>query len=137
MLRGMCTFNLTADDPVAAADWYAVILGEPPYFRRDDDAGQAAYVEFRIGDSSHELGILRRAYAPWGGVTGGTIAYWAVDDVRAAFDALLAAGATAHEPPIERGPGYVTASVVDPFGNLLGVMENSHYEQQITARAAG
>jgi hypothetical protein len=27
----------------------------------------------------------------------------------------------------ERGPGFVTASVVDPFGNVLGIMYNRHY----------
>lgn len=26
-----------------------------------------------------------------------------------------------------RGEGFVTASVVDPFGNILGVMYNRHY----------
>lgn len=134
MLRGMTTFNITADDPAAAADWYAGILGEPPYFRRDDDEGDAAYIEFRIGDFSHEFGILNRKYAPWGGVAGGAITYWAVDDVQAAFDALLAAGAEAHQAPIERGPGYVPASVVDPFGNILGVMKNVHYEEVLATR---
>ena len=33
---------------------------------------------------------------------------------------LLARGATEHEPILERGEGFVTASVVDPFGNILG-----------------
>ena len=32
-----------------------------------------------------------------------------------------------HQAVIERGPGFVTASVVDPFGNVLGVMYNQHY----------
>jgi len=32
-----------------------------------------------------------------------------------------------HEGPVERGPGFVTASVVDRFGNVLGVMYNRHY----------
>ena len=36
-------------------------------------------------------------------------------------------GATPYQPPIERGPGFVTAVVVDPFGNLLGIMYNQHY----------
>src|SRR5262245_8854843 len=31
------------------------------------------------------------------------------------------------EPATERGPGFVTASVVDPFGNVLGIMFNRHY----------
>jgi predicted enzyme related to lactoylglutathione lyase len=134
MLRGMTTMNLTADDPAAAADWYAKLLGEAPYFRRDDETGEAAYIEFRIGDYSHELGILNRKFAPWGSVAGGVVTYWAVDDVQAAYDALLAAGATPHVPPIERGPGYVPASVIDPFGNILGVMKNVHYEDVLAAR---
>jgi len=40
---------------------------------------------------------------------------------------LLSMGATPHEDVTERGPGFVTASVVDPFGNALGVMYNQHY----------
>ena len=31
------------------------------------------------------------------------------------------------EEMVERGPGFVTASVVDPFGNILGVMYNEHF----------
>ena len=27
----------------------------------------------------------------------------------------------------EQGDGFITASVVDPFGNVLGVMYNQHY----------
>ena len=46
---------------------------------------------------------------------------------RASFERLLSMGTTVHEKPVERGPGFVTASVVDPFGNILGVMYNQHY----------
>jgi predicted enzyme related to lactoylglutathione lyase len=53
--------------------------------------------------------------------------YWAVDDVQAAFDRLLSLGATVHQEVREQGPGFVTASVVDPFGNVLGVMYNQHF----------
>ncbi len=34
---------------------------------------------------------------------------------------------------MERGPGFVTASVVDPFGNVLGVMENAHDQRVVAA----
>ena len=33
-----------------------------------------------------------------------------------------------------RGPGFVTASVVDPFGNVLGVMLNQHYVDVLAGR---
>jgi hypothetical protein len=48
--------------------------------------------------------------------------------VEAAFERLLSMGATEYEPVTRRGEaGFVTASVVDPFGNVLGVMYTPHY----------
>ncbi len=38
---------------------------------------------------------------------------------------------------MERGPGFVTASVLDPFGNLLGVMYNRHYLEILDTSGAG
>jgi predicted enzyme related to lactoylglutathione lyase len=61
--------------------------------------------------------------------------YWHVDDVHGTLDRLLEQGATLHQPVIERGEGFVTASVVDPFGNILGVMYNPHYLAMLEAGA--
>ncbi len=36
-------------------------------------------------------------------------------------------GAKEHQAPTDRGEGFITASVVDPFGNILGIMYNPHY----------
>jgi hypothetical protein len=55
--------------------------------------------------------------------------YWHVDDIHATFNRLLALGATELEAPTARGPGFITASVSDPFGNILGIMYNAHYLQ--------
>ncbi|HEX4704501.1 MAG TPA: VOC family protein [Pseudonocardiaceae bacterium] len=128
MLRGLTTVNYFADDVAAARDWYTEVLGVEAYFARPVD-GTPAYVEFRIGDHQHELGILDRRYAAHdhAGTPAGAMIYWAVDDLRATVDRLLALGATVHQEAIEHGPGFVTASVVDPFGNVLGVMYNQHY----------
>jgi hypothetical protein len=40
---------------------------------------------------------------------------------------VLALGAKEHAPITEQGDGFITASVVDPFGNVLGLMYNQHY----------
>jgi hypothetical protein len=40
---------------------------------------------------------------------------------------LVPLGARQLEALTERGPGFVTASIVDPFGNVLGIMYNRHY----------
>ena len=135
MLRGMCTVTYFADDVAAARRWYAELLGIDAYFVRPEQPAPPAYVEFRVGDDEDELGIIDRRYSPSasGDGQGGTVLYWHVDDVVSTVERLVAFGATPHEPVTERGEGFVTASVVDPFGNILGVMENSHY----AARAAG
>ena len=128
MLRGLTTVSFFADDVAAAGQWYTEVLGAPPYFTRDVD-GAPAYVEFRVGDYQHELGIVSSRFAarPRPDQPGGAVVYWHVDDVQAAVDRLLALGASEFEKPVQRGPGFVTASVVDPFGNVLGVMYNQHY----------
>ena len=129
MLRGLTTTNYVVDDLRAAIDWYTELLGVEPYFVREVD-GATAYVEFRIGDSQHELGFIDRRFAPphrTGSDTGTTLTYWAVDDVEATYERLLSLGATAHEGITARGPRLVTASVVDPFGNVLAVRYTQHY----------
>ncbi|MEJ3747289.1 VOC family protein [Actinomycetes bacterium KLBMP 9797] len=128
MLRGLTTVVLHVDDIVSATRWYAELLGIEPYFERQV-AGSPAYIEFRIGDYQHELGFLDRRYAPHAATPepAGAVVYWHVDDLPGAYERALALGAKEHQPPTERGPGFVTASVVDPFGNILGLMFNQHY----------
>ena len=122
-LRGMTTVTFYAADLAAAKAWYTTLLGVAPYFDRP------GYLEWRLGDRQGELGIVDAAYAPPGATDGpaGAILYWHVDDVAGEVGRLLAAGAKEYQPVTERGPGFVTASVVDPFGNILGVMYNQHY----------
>ena len=123
MLRGMATVTYWAADHAAAKQWYTDLLGIEPYFERP------GYAEFRIGDYQHELGLIDSRYAPEGSATGpgGAILYWHVDDVAATLERLLSMGAREYEALTHRGEGFVTASVVDPFGNVLGVMYNPHY----------
>lgn len=124
-LRGFCTISFFAADHEAAKKWYSELLGIAPYFERP------GYAEFRIGDYTHELGIIDSRYAPKGSTPApagaGAIMYWHVDDINSTFEKLLSMGAKEYEPVRERGPGFVTASVVDPFGNILGIMYNKHY----------
>lgn len=131
MLRGLATISFFADDVAAASAWYAEVLGTRPYFVRPME-GPPAYVEFRLGDYQAELGIIDRRFSPpgmagTGDKPAGAIAYWHTDDVKGAVERLLAHGATSLEDVTERGPGFVTASVADPFGNVLGIMYNQHY----------
>ena len=141
MLRGLATVSYWADDlrrqrsgtPSCWASTHTSNArtrrrrraGDPGY-----DRARPAYIEFRLGDYQHELGIIDSRYAPDGAASGpaGAVVYWHVDDVPATFEKLLAMGAKEHQPLTARGEeGFVTASVVDPFGNMLGIMYNPHY----------
>ena len=128
MLRGLTTVSFWADDVIAARDWYADVLGIEPYFQRPEE-GPPAYIEFRIGADEDELGLIDRRYAPPGASRdpGGAVIYWQVDDVAAAVARLVEHGATEYQPVVERDAGFVTASVLDPFGNVLGLMYSPHF----------
>ncbi|GAB2454333.1 putative enzyme related to lactoylglutathione lyase [Conyzicola lurida] len=133
MLRGLTTVAYLAADLDAAKNWYTEVLGTEPYFDRTE------YVEFRIGDYEHELGILDSRFlgdlsgSEAGGSDavpagpGGAIVYWHVDDAQVAYDRLIELGAQPFQPPRDFGEGFIGASVIDPFGNVLGVMYNPHY----------
>ncbi|MFD0905462.1 VOC family protein [Actinomadura sediminis] len=134
MLRGMANVSLWAEDLEAASRWYAELLGTEPYFSKAGPDGKVGYYEFRIGDRLDELGLIDARFAPPGHAAGrgagpgGVVLSWHVDDLEGTLDRLLEMGATLHEGITARGDGgFVTASVVDPFGNVLGIMKNPHY----------
>jgi len=134
MLRGIATVSFFAADLAAAKKWYSDLLGISPYFERPD-AENPAYIEFRIGDYQHELGIIDSRYSPHGAATGpaSAVVFWHVDDLHATYEKLLSMGAQENEAPINREAGFITASVVDPFGNILGIMYNPHYLEMLGA----
>ena len=134
MLRGFATISYWADDLEAARNWYTELLGVEPYFVMPKE-GPPAYIEFRVGDHQDELGIIDRRYAPEGAASGpgGAIMHWHVDNVTATFERLLAMGAREYQPITPRGEsGWITASVVDPFGNVLGIMYNPHWVEMLS-----
>jgi predicted enzyme related to lactoylglutathione lyase len=125
-LRGLATISFYAADHEAAKLWYSELLGTEPYFN------VPGYSEFRIGDYQQELGIIDGRYAPGGTpkTPAGAIAYWHVDDLQGSLAHLIAKGAKEYQPITDHSGGkgnFVTASVVDPFGNILGIMTNKHY----------
>jgi predicted enzyme related to lactoylglutathione lyase len=125
ILRGFATVSFFAADHEGAKKWYTELLGIEPYYV------MPGYVEFRLGDYQNELGIIDSKYAPSydTSATGpaGAVIYWHVDDVNTTLDYLLSKGAKQLDAPQDRGEGFITASVVDPFGNILGIMYNPHY----------
>lgn len=123
MFQGLRTVIYHVSDIDRAKAWYASVLGLEPYF------DQPFYVGFNVG--GFELGLDPDTTGFAGG-SGGVGAYWGVSDCEAAFNRLLELGASVHSPVQDVGGGIRAAAVNDPFGNVLGVIENPHFSLEAT-----
>jgi predicted enzyme related to lactoylglutathione lyase len=117
VLQGLRTAIYHVPNLEAAKAWYAKVLGFGPYF------DEPFYVGFDVG--GYELGL----HPDMAGVVpgGSTFAYWGVANCQAAFDRLLALGATRHQEVRDVGEGIKVATVLDPWGNVFGIIENPHF----------
>ncbi|MGD9572165.1 MAG: VOC family protein [Thermoleophilia bacterium] len=115
MFLGLRTTIYPAPDLAAQTAWWRGVLGADPYFE------EPFYVGFSVG--GFELGLNPAAEADLG-----TRTYWGVPDCSAAVAALTGAGATLVEGPSEVGGGIVVATVRAPGGEVVGVIENPHFD---------
>ena len=117
--HGLRTVIYHAPDLAKAKAWYAQVLGVEPYF------DQPFYVGFNVG--GYELGLDPDASSTPGG-NGGAVTYWGVGDATAAVQRLVSLGATERSAVQEVGEGLRVATVLDPFGNIFGIIENPHFK---------
>ena len=74
--------------------------------------------------------LSRRVSRSAGGAPGpgGTVAYWGVEDIRAAVERLRAMGVEVITDVNDVGGGILIASIRDPWGNEVGLIENPHFD---------
>ena len=116
MIKGLRTVKYPVADLARAKDWFAEAFGTAPYF------DQPFYVGFNIG--GFELGLVPDGTPG----TAGSVVYWGVDDVEAEAARLIRLGAAEHEPVQDVGEGIRVAELKDPFGNVIGLIENPHFD---------
>lgn len=121
MLLGLRTAAYQVRDLAGAKAWYANVLGVQPYFE------QPFYVGFNVG--GYELGLVPAEGAGLKRPPAG-VAYWGVADAHDAYKRLLELGATPQEPVQDVGEGILIGAVYDPFGNVLGVIQNPNFKAQ-------
>jgi predicted enzyme related to lactoylglutathione lyase len=118
MFLGLRTVIYRVRDLAAAKTWYAEAFGTQPYF------DQPFHVGFEIG--GYELGLQ-----PVGAdivIGRNVLTYWGVDNIEAAHARMLEHGASPHEAIQDVGEGIRVAAVTDPFGNVIGLIENPHFQ---------
>lgn len=118
MIQGLRTVIYRVGDLAGAKEWYAAVLDVRPYF------DEPFYVGFNVG--GFELG-LQPEESGASRAPSGVTAYWGVEDADAALGRLLELGAAEHEAVQEVGDDIRVATVLDPFGNVFGIIENPHF----------
>lgn len=104
-----------ADDLEKAKEWYTTITGITPYF------DETFYVGFSIYGC--ELGLHPEENRKGNGEH--SVAYWSVDDIEDAFKSLVSHGAKIIEAIQSAGDTIKVATVEDPFGNHIGLIEEA------------
>lgn len=119
MFQGLRTvvYHVQALDRAKA--WYTTLLGKPPYF------DQPFYVGFNVG--GYELGLVPDETPGDSPGAIGVVTYWGVPNAKSAMRQLLELGAVEHEAIQDVGEGILVGAVVDPFGNVVGIIENPHF----------
>ncbi len=117
MVLGLRTVIYHVSDLQRAKTWYAAAFGVQPYF------DEPFYVGFNIGGFELGLDPDTTEVAPG---AGGSVAYWRVPDIDAAVQHFTESGATIKSSVQDVGGDIRVATIADPFGNLIGLIENPH-----------
>ena len=111
MTTGMKTIVFPVKDLDRAKALYGALLGDP-------HTDQPYYVGFAV--DGQEVGLDPNGHAQ--GMTG-PVGYWHVPDVEATLAELVAAGAANAQGPRDVGGGTFLATVQDPDGNVVGIIQ--------------
>jgi predicted enzyme related to lactoylglutathione lyase len=111
--QGIKTVLHPVSDIETAKAVYTALLGVAPQH------DSSYYVGFDV--EGQHIGLV-----PGGGPQGmsSPVAYWHVPDIAAKLAEVTAAGATVKESPRDVGGGRLVATVTDPDGNVLGLLQD-------------
>ncbi|MFJ5533102.1 VOC family protein [Streptomyces sp. NPDC093261] len=114
MTTGVQTIIYPAKDLARSKALFGALLEVEPY------ADEPYYVGFKA--AGQDIGLDPNGHAK--GMTG-PVPYWNVTDIRSRLAALLEAGAELLQDVQDVGGGRLIASVKDPDGNLVGLMQDT------------
>jgi predicted enzyme related to lactoylglutathione lyase len=111
--EGIKTVLHPVSDLAKAKAVYTALLGIPP---QHDSSYYVGY-----DTEGQHIGLV-----PGGGPGSMTspVAYWHVPDIEVKLAEVTAAGATVKEPVRDVGGGRLVATVTDPDGNVLGLLQD-------------
>ena len=111
MNKGINTIIYPVRDLQSAKTFFSKLLGIEPY--TDEDY----YVGFKV--ENQEIGLDPNGHQQ------GMTAYYHVDDIQHCKKTLLDAGAVILQDVTDVGGGRMIASVLDPTGNIIGLLQET------------
>lgn len=99
--------------------WYSKIFETKAYF------DESFYVGFNI--EGYELGLMPEEFHTKDKATG-VVAYWGVTNIENEYQRMIKLGALENEKPFNVGGELMTASVKDPWGNIIGLIYNPEFK---------
>ncbi|MFY9227440.1 MAG: VOC family protein [Blastocatellia bacterium] len=118
MLLGLRTVVYYVSHIDQAKAWYNKAFNITPYF------DTPFYVGYNVG--GYELGLHPGKNATPKDETG-AVSYWGVENIAKALGHLLSVGAKLDKDIQDVGDGVKVATVIDPFGNIIGIIENPYF----------
>jgi predicted enzyme related to lactoylglutathione lyase len=118
-MLGLQTTIYKVSDIDKATEWYSKAFETTPYFN------EPYYVGFNI--QGYELG-LQPEDNPTIEKTESVVAYWGVENIQETYDRLIGLRAIENEKPYNVGGEILTATVKDPFGNIVGLIYNPYFQ---------
>jgi predicted enzyme related to lactoylglutathione lyase len=112
MTEGIRTIIYPVKDIAQAKKLYSQLLGVEPIM------DEPFYVGFNVG--GQDVGLDPNGHKQ--GMTG-PVGYWHVNDIKKSLQSLLDAGAQAQQEVKDVGWGKLIASVKDPDGNIIGLIQ--------------
>jgi predicted enzyme related to lactoylglutathione lyase len=117
-ILGLRTCIYYVPDLQKAIDWYTQAFETEPYFN------EPFYVGFNV--AGYELGLLPQEKPLNRDVNIET--YWGVENAQEQYDRFISLGAIGHSAPQNVGGEIVVATVLDPWGNAIGLIYNPEFK---------
>ncbi len=118
-ILGLRTTIYKVGDLGKAKAWYAKAFQVAPYF------DQAFYVGFNV--AGYELGLMEDDTST-ADKTANVLSYWGVENIEQEVERFIELGATAETKPTNVGGEIRVATVIDPWGNVIGLIYNPDFE---------
>ena len=118
-MLGLRTTIYKVSDINKAKEWYSKAFNVKPYFDEE------YYIGYNIG--GFELGLQPESESTLN-KSENVVAYWGVDDIDKEFKRLIELGASEHEKPFNVGGELMTATIKDPWGNIIGLIYNPEFK---------